>query len=188
MPHIAIERWIGNADDADPGRNLLVLPGMKYPIGMPLLFLPALALREAGWTVWHATWDMTDIAGDDIALREAVNEVAGEMLERVDGHAVFLGKSLGTIAMQTAVRSKVPAVWLTPLLSDGLFTDGGQALLVGGTADPTWDSAAARAMDAAVLEIPDGDHMLYAGDWHRYVRDLETVSEAVVSFIVRVAD
>ncbi len=76
----------------------------------------------------------------------------------------MIAKSLSTLALPAAQDRGLAGVWLTPLcdtpeIRDAVIT--APALLVGGTADPTWDSQVAAALDGAeVLEIPGADHSL----------------------------
>ena len=79
---------------------------------------------------------------------------------------VVIGKSLGTHAAAAAARLGIPAIWVTPLLSnpfvlDALTRSTAPFLLIGGTADPVWDGAAARTLTPHVLELPDADHGLF---------------------------
>jgi catechol 2,3-dioxygenase-like lactoylglutathione lyase family enzyme len=87
-------------------------------------------------------------------------------------------------------------VWLTPLINpagtsvsqlarDGLAAASAPCLLVGGTADPTWDTAIARSVQRAeVLEISDADHLLQIpGDLAGSVDALHRVGPAVATLI-----
>ncbi len=76
-----------------------------------------------------------------------------------------MAKSITTRHTGVAAARGRRAVWLTPLLDldecvDGLRRRTAPALLVGGTADETWDGALARELSPDVLELVGGDHGL----------------------------
>ena len=97
---------------------------------------------------------------------QIVDWVRGEVtaaLDGVDGSPLLIGKSLGTLAAAVAADRSLPAVWLTPLLSEPWAVDlyaraNAPFLLVGGTADPYWDSAMARRLSPHVLEVDGANH------------------------------
>lgn len=191
MPKVEINKWVGNREGADAQRRLLVLPGMNFPISMPLLFMPSIALADAGWTVWHASWDLTDIAQDDDALWDAVNTAASDLAGAAGtsegGTTVILGKSVGTLASRWVAGADLPAVWLTPLVrekgvAECMTAATAPALLIGGTADRSWDPVAANAATTHIVEIADADHALYSGSWRTYLRTVERVTDAVLDF------
>ena len=83
----------------------------------------------------------------------------------VDNNPLVLGKSLGSLVLPWVVQRGWPAIWLTPLLNrpeliTALKNITGKTLLVGGTADVTWDSNVAKASGQQVLEMPGADHGL----------------------------
>ncbi len=191
MPKVELNKWVGNREDADAQRRLLVLPGMHFPISMPLLFMPSIALADAGWTVWHARWGLADIAHDDDALWDAVNAAASDLAVAAGtaeaGTTVILGKSVGTLACRWVAGADLPAVWLTPLVrekgvAECITAATEPALLVGGTADRSWDRAAADTASTHVVEIANADHALYSGSWRTYLRTVERVTDAVLDF------
>jgi hypothetical protein len=60
---------------------------------------------------------------------------------------LILAKSLGSYATAWASNRRYPAIWLTPVLTDDFVAEAlarysAAALLVGGTRDSLWDSAA----------------------------------------------
>lgn len=191
MPHVEICRWLGTREGADPQRRLLVLPGMNFPISMPLLFMPSVALADAGWTVWHAQWDLSDIAHDDDGLWAAVNTAASDLATAAGasdgGTTVVMAKSVGTLGCRWVAQAGLPAVWLTPLVrKDGVIEYLGSAsaptLLIGGSADRSWDRAAAEGVGGQILEIPGADHALYSSEWRSYLGTLEQVTDTVLDF------
>jgi hypothetical protein len=65
-----------------------------------------------------------------------------------------------------AAERTLPAVWLTPLLSEpwavaALRRATAEFQLVGGTADPYWDSTLAHRLSPHVLEVEGADHNMY---------------------------
>ena len=81
------------------------------------------------------------------------------------GSTAPFGKSLGTLAASLAADRNLPAIWLTPLLDlpwviEALARAQAPFLLVGGTADQTWNSKAAHELTTHVLEVRGADHGL----------------------------
>jgi hypothetical protein len=83
-----------------------------------------------------------------------------------------------------AARRRLPAVWLTPLMSNSTFvsalsTTSAPTLLVGGTADLVWESSVAHGSGHQVFEVDDADQLLQTPDpahsaeiLHRFVKRL----------------
>jgi hypothetical protein len=112
-------------------------------------------------------------------------------LDRLDAATAFAGdvdellvvaKSLTTRAAGACAERGLRAVWLTPLLQDPVCVEmlrgrTAPALLVGGTADPTWDGGLARELSPDVAEIRGADHGLAR------LSDLQAVLEAIDGFV-----
>lgn len=102
---------------------------------------------------------------------------------------VLIGKSLGSYGAPLAAEYGLPAVWLTPLLHrtwvvDALRQAEAPFLLVGGTADPSWDSALAAELTQHVLEIPEADHGLFVpGPLSASATALGQVATAIETFL-----
>jgi hypothetical protein len=150
---------------AAPGAPVAVLlPGRGYGPQAPLLYYARLLLRGRGWSVRTVDWEKAP--GLDLADHAAVAAFAGEVLATADpARDLVVGKSLGSLALPVAAERGLPGIWLTPLLGvEGVrraaARAGASALLIGGTADPYWDGAAAAATGAAVFEVPGADHSL----------------------------
>jgi hypothetical protein len=150
---------------AAPGAPVAtLLPGRGYGPQAPLLYYARLVLRSRGWAVRTVHWER--VPGLDPADHAAVAALAAELLATADPERdVVVAKSLGSLALPAAAERGVPGIWLTPLLGiEGVrraaARAGAAALLVGGTADPYWDGAAAAATGAAVFEVPGADHSL----------------------------
>ena len=112
--------------DGDPARLAIVLPGSGYTADHPVLALPRDALRDAGWSLRVLVWDAKP------SLEDASDVYA--------------------TAVHDLVRDAEDA---TPLVLP-LNVTSTPTLLVGGTADPLWDSAAAAQAAAEVMEVPGG--------------------------------
>ena len=144
----------------DAARTAVVLPGAMLG-GMPVNAYVIAPLVERGWRVVQV-WDDYDASVDRVewavSRAEAALAYAGET-------KLLSAKSATTLAAGVAADYGLPAVWLTPLfalpeLTEGLRRRTAPALVVGGTADPSWDGAAARELADEVLELHDADHGL----------------------------
>jgi pimeloyl-ACP methyl ester carboxylesterase len=173
----------------DPDRVVILLPGAFYPPAAPLLWFAQDAARRQGWTVLEVwdEWDETDwIAWVEERTRAALAHVAA-------GRRALVGKSLTSAAASIAADEHLPAVWLTPLLTErevesALDRTTAPTLLVGGTADPVWDSAIARRVNAEVLELEGADHRLHlADDLEGSLRLLGEVTNAIDHFLANAA-
>ena len=119
------------------------------------------AAEARGAQLRHLTWPEPTPGPDDAGFGDWVRE-------RVDltGASLVIGKSMGSCAAPLAADLGVPAVWLTPLLpwhgiADGLRRATAPFLLIGGTADQSWDGPLARELTPHVLEIDGADHGMY---------------------------
>jgi pimeloyl-ACP methyl ester carboxylesterase len=88
------------------------------------------------------------------------------VLAGLPGQPLLIGMSLGSFAAVLAAERSLPAVWLTPILSAAevpaaLERATAPFLLVGGSADPLWDRAAARRLSPYVVEVPAANHGMY---------------------------
>lgn len=168
---------------------VILLPGARYPTTAPLLWFAREAALAAGRNVL-AVLDSRDANSGD--PHQWTDERAEAALHHVGDGArpILIAKSITSLAAPLAARLGLPAVWLTPLLGEDAVVDGLAAatapfLLIGGTADPSWDGARARSLRSAkVLEIADADHALQIpGDADRSLDALRGVSAAIAEFI-----
>lgn len=188
---VVVTRWKGALPDADPARSALVLPGAAYPVEMPGLWVAMRALALAGWEVNHATWDMSDVPerADRIAMVE-------EAVGAVQGVRLVLGKSVGSLASGWAAAHDVPAIWLTPLLTDlvcvsGLERAAAPFLMLAGENDLTWDDDVAEALldgPREVVRLGSADHGLLVGDIESELGVLRQVADAVGDFASRLVE
>lgn len=181
----------------DPHRVALILPGSGYTAQGSLLSYAGQALRAAGWSSRTLVWD-----GEPEGRSEAgavYSDLVRELATATSGtHHLIVGKSLGTLVLPLAVELSIPGAWLTPLISEqavpevreaalGLTGSGVHALLVGGTADPLWDSEVASRSGSHVIEVSDANHSLEVpGDWRRSLAILGKVTEAIADLAAEV--
>jgi len=179
---VSVDPWFAQPDH--PLGTAIRLPGRRLGIAAPLLHWPAALLTQLGWSVLGVTWD------EDGLSREAASDVRGcadAALDRApdDRPVLVVAKSLGTLALPWAVENGVPGAWLTPLLQDAaVLTAVKEAqhptLLVGGTADPHWQTPVATGPGITVMEVPDADHGLQQpGDWRRSLLDQVEIFDRV---------
>ena len=172
--------------EADPSRVVIVLPGIRYTPAHPLLHYARLVALSHRWTVQEVWWDAPSGEVDWLAW---VGAAARDAIAAEPGRRVaYVAKSLGTLAIPVAAEQSIPGLWLTPLLGRpevraAMRQLPPSTLLVGGTADETWDEEAARASGLQVHEVPQGDHVLeIAGNPLRSVDALRSVVVAMDQF------
>jgi hypothetical protein len=172
-----------------PGRAAVILPGGVGGPYAPLPLFAGEAAENRGAEIHRVSWsaaknprDLTDPE----RTRWVAEQVAPVLANR---SPLLIGKSLGTHAAPIAAQRALPAVWLTPLLlADEVVSALRRAtapfLLVGGTDDPTWNSALARSLTPYVLEVADADHgMFVPGPLAASAAVLGTVVTAVEQFL-----
>jgi hypothetical protein len=149
------------------GRAAVVVPGLQYSADGPLLMYAGLAVERRGGWVRRINWTVPDFGGAEGERAWVVSRVS-EAVDATDGVAppLLIGKSLGSLAALVAADRGLPAVWLTPLLTDepavaGLRRAVAPCLLIGGTADKMWDGGVARSITPHVLEVAGADHGMF---------------------------
>ncbi|QYJ03867.1 hypothetical protein KUV85_16325 [Nocardioides panacisoli] len=171
--------------EVESSRVALLLPGRGYTVDHPALYYAAEVARELGWRADSVSWDATDLSDQQVVAhgRAAVSALRPD-------RDVVIGKSLGSLLLPDAVDRGVPGVWLTPLLHRdeiraSVLQGIGPALLVGGSADESWDSGLAHQSGHVVHELRGGDHRLQLpGDAVGSARFLVSLVEQVRSFLV----
>lgn len=148
----------------------VALPGGLHGPFTPFLMYASAAAEARGASTVAVTWSRPE---KPMELPEAdlgpwVCQQVQPVLEKLPGETepLLIGKSLGTHAAALAAERGLPAIWVTPLLTfefvaDALRRATAPCLLVGGTADPTWDGTLARQLSSHVLEIKGADHGLF---------------------------
>lgn len=175
------------------GRAAVVVPGLFYSTDGPLLMYAGLAVERRGGSVHRISWTVPQFGGADERAW-----VAAQVSEAVDAVAatgvaapVVIGKSLGSLAASVAADRGLPAVWLTPILTDeptvaALRRATAPCLLIGGTADKAWDGRIASSLTPHVLQIDGADHgMLVPGRLAESAAVLGQVATAVENFLDR---
>ena len=162
----------------DGERVATVLPGRGYTCDAPLLHSTRLLLRTRGWSVRTVRWPTPPTP-------EQLLSLAPDLLDGVEARThLVVAKSLSTRLLPAAVQRNLPGIWLTPLLHEPQVREAAKAasaptLLVGGSADPYWDAAAARCSGQRVLEVPGADHsMEVTGDLDASLHALQKVLAA----------
>lgn len=173
----------------DAARAAVLVPGRGYTVDHALFNFVEWALRCRNAEVHGIRWDVTE-AGAQSALVPWVRDRVQAALDAVAvATPLVVGKSLGSLATPLAADRGLPAIWLTPLLNqravaDALARTTAPTLLVGGTADPSWDGTAARDLTPYVCEIPDADHGLWVpGPLANSARALGEVATSVEKFL-----
>lgn len=169
----------------DPGRVATMLPGRGYSPAAPLLHYATMLLVERGWTVHQVWWD----EAAQTSVEDAVERARHELDAVTAPVHLVIAKSLGTMVLPDAAERGLPGVWLTPILNDprmaaALLQLSAPTLLIGGTADPLWDSDVAAASSAEVLEVAGADHGLeFGGAVAPAIAALRLVMERMASFV-----
>ncbi|MFC0627298.1 alpha/beta hydrolase [Kribbella deserti] len=150
-------------------RAVITAPG---GLGGPCAPLPMFATdaavargAEARPIWWQHVDELRALPENEIGALVAA-QIAPHVRDCDPAGTLLVGKSLGSHGSTVAADNDLPAVWLTPLLTqewvvDGLRRSAAPYLLVGGTADPSWDSALARELTPYVLEVDGADHGMY---------------------------
>ena len=171
-------------------RVAIVLPGASYSTARPLLHFARAVVESHGWTVVEASWPDDAVERDP---HEMVTGVATGLLDTAgDARVLAVGKSLGSLAIPLAASRRIPGIWFTPLLhqppvAEALARLPASTLLIGSTADETWDADAARQSGLRMLELTDANHGLeLTGDPLGSIDALRRVIDAVDQFVAGV--
>jgi hypothetical protein len=172
--------------DGDPRRLAVLLPGQFYPTRAPALWFAREVAMARGWSALEVLGE-PGLHPDPLAWER---ECAEGALARATGQAVVIGKSLASLLADLVNRRELPAVWLTPVLTEpsvprALTEARRPALLAGGTADPLWDrDAIPDNENLEVLEFDGVDHALQVpGHPADSLRVLRRMSDAVGQFL-----
>ena len=146
--------------------DAVVLPGRFYGPGAPLPMYSGDVAERRGAKVHRHSWSQPPPEEFGPDLETWVRGEATPLLDSVGERPLVIAKSLGTLAAALVAERSLPAVWLTPLLTvdwvvAALERATAPLLLVGGTADPSWDSAVAHRLSPHVLEVNGADHGMY---------------------------
>jgi hypothetical protein len=154
-------------------RLAVIFPGAMFGPYAPLLMFAGDAAENKGadWVAheWAhpeqlpALPELDRVAWVDPQAAAVLDDAAAA---HPGASTVVIAKSLGTCASLQAARRGLPGIWLTPLLNNPAVVNALRAatapfLLVGGTADRSWNGELARELTPHVLEIDDANHGLY---------------------------
>lgn len=159
--------------------DALVLPGRMYGPYAPLLMYPSEALRARDVRIHPHTWPSEVPEG---IPHDFVCAQVEPLLDALPPRTLVIGKSLGTLAAPVVAARGLPAVWLTPLLTEertvaALRAATAPFLLIGGGGDRVWKSEVAKELTPYVLEVDGADHgMMLPGPL--------AASAAVLGFVV----
>lgn len=175
-------RWYAG----EPDRVAVVLPGARYLPFAPLLWFAREVALARGWSVLEVWDEYLDRSEDPWRW---VEERAEAALRRAgEARTMLVTKSITSRAVTIATERSLPGIWLTPLLHNDDIAAGFEqllapALLVGGTADESWEGAAAQRAGHDVLELDGANHSLQIeGDPLASVDALRRVIERMDAF------
>ncbi|ADB52340.1 alpha/beta hydrolase [Conexibacter woesei] len=168
-------------------RRVVILPGARYPTRAPLLWFAREVAVAKGFGVLEVL-DEPPAGEDPFAW---IRDRAQRALDHEPAPTtVVIGKSLASDVADLAAERELPAVWLTPLLDRAgvraaLARATRPALLIGGTADPTWqpDTVPSSAL-IEQLELTEHDHSLQLpGDLLASLASLKKVTKRIERFL-----
>jgi hypothetical protein len=199
VEELTLEEFEAVSFSRGTGRWAIVLPGAGYSTQAPLLWYARRCALAAGFDALVLTDSYGRSGGvDPLAWVEERVTAALEHIGASDPAPLIVAKSLTTLAASRAAREGLPAIWLTPLIGSGsgvadrvtagLRSGSAPRLLVGGTADTSWDGHVAHSLaDAEILELAGADHALeVADDVERSLAYLEQVVQVMSRFTKRV--
>ncbi len=146
--------------------DAVVIPGKLFGPAAGLLMYAAAVAERRAVTVHRHWWSQPPPDPFQPHIEDWVRDEISPLLDAVGGTPMLIAKSLGTNAAALAADRRLPAVWLTPMLTlpwvtAALHRATAPFLVVGGTADATWDATQARRLSPHVLEIDGADHGLF---------------------------
>jgi hypothetical protein len=169
--------------EGDPARCAVILPGMFYPTRAPVLWFAREAALAQGWgalEVLGEPGEHSEPVSWQRAAAEAALQAAGA------SQVLVVGKSLATLLTGLVGERDLPAVWLTPALTEAAVGEGlararRPTVVIGGSADTFWRPEAIPENPAVeVIELPGLDHSLQVpGDPLASLEPLGAVVRAV---------
>jgi pimeloyl-ACP methyl ester carboxylesterase len=175
-------------------RSVVVIPARNFGPYAPQLFFPMFAAIRRGAEPVVIEWqdvenvdalESTDVAG-------WVSEQIGSVITHADPRSTLvIAKSLGSFAAARIGDLALPAIWVTPVLTNPAVVESlrlatAPFLLIGGSSDELWNLELAESLTPHVLEIPGADHGLFVpGPLSRSAQNIGLVAEASETFIDR---
>ncbi|GAA2262986.1 hypothetical protein GCM10009853_015160 [Glycomyces scopariae] len=146
--------------------DAIVIPGGAFGPGAGMLMYVAEAVERRGARVHRHWWSSDPEDAAEPGVEGWVTSEVAPLVDSVGGRPLLIGKSLGTNGAALAAERGLPAVWLTPVLTlpwvaAALAASPAPFLLVGGTADRWWDSAAAARLTPHLFEVEGADHGMF---------------------------
>lgn len=177
----------GVLHEGEPDSCLVLLPGARYPTRAPLLWFARTAGAERGWSAL----EVLDLLPAGTPPGEWALDRAQRALNAVTAaNVVVIGKSLASAAAGMIADRSLSAIWLTPLLGEPAVVDAlarvdRPTLLVGGTADSTWQPGVLpRNPVLETEELEGADHSLeLAGDVAGSLEALRRATQRVGAFL-----
>lgn len=173
----------GLRHEGDPARCAIVLPGMVYSTRAPVLWFAREAALAQGWSALEVLGEPGEHP-DPIEWQREAAEAA--LTAAGSGRVLVIGKSLATLLAGPVADRDLPAVWLTPALTEpavgeGLARARRPTVVMGGSADDFWRRDAIPDNPALeVIELLGLDHALQVpGDPLGSVEPLREVVEVV---------
>lgn len=189
--------------DGDPAGLAVLLPGVHYGADGPLLFYPAVALRDAGWDVVQLTYrfqrDISDF--DPATLMDVTQDCRTAVSTALDQRSypklVYLGKSLGAglealLCAEASPPIPTRAAYFTPPIGmpifDPFFGRSPQpAHILLGTRDRFYDEQALARLKQTrpfgLTLVEGADHaMIIPGDLDGSIRALRRTTQETLAF------
>jgi hypothetical protein len=169
--------------EGDPARCAVVLPGMFYPTRAPVIWFAREAALAQGWSALEVLGEPGEHP-EPVAWQSAAADAAFDAAG--SAQVLVIGKSLATLLAGAVADRDLPAVWLTPALTEAAVGDGlararRPTVVMGGTADDFWRREAIPDNPALeIIELPGLDHLLQVpGDPLASIEPLGAVVRAV---------
>jgi hypothetical protein len=147
--------------DGDRDRLAVLLPGQFYPTRAPVLWFAREAVMAEGWSALEVLGEPGQHPDPLGWERDCAEHALARSTSR---QVLVIGKSLASLLAGEISERGLPAVWLTPLLTEASVIDALartqlSTLLVGGTADALWRGDVIPDNPALeVLELAGVDH------------------------------
>ena len=156
---------------------------MFYPTRAPVLWFAREAALAQGWSALEVLGEPGENS-EPVAWQRAAAEAALEAAG--SEQTLVIGKSLATLLTGVVGDRGLPAVWLTPALTEAAVGEGlararRPTVVIGGSADDFWRPQAIPDNPALeVIELPGLDHALQVpGDPLASLEPLRVVVRAV---------
>ncbi|MDQ1646180.1 MAG: hypothetical protein QOJ50_2364 [Cryptosporangiaceae bacterium] len=170
----------------------ILVPGRDYSTDGTLFDLAAFCFAARGRATEHVTWTVPDGlpgASHEPFVRAHTEAALARAETHSSGSPFVVAKSLGSYSAALVAERGLPAIWLTPVLTEpsivaAIAASPAPALLIGGTRDRLWSGDLATSTGKQVLSIPAADHGLEPdGPIAAYTSILTDVAQAIDTFL-----